>query len=65
MDYVLSPAARSDLGSIWDYTAENWGIEQADRYILGIRNACEALAAGDRKGHVRSTTFVPATGNLA
>ena len=48
--YVLSPAAQADLGEIWDYSARNWGAEQADRYILAIRDACEALADGSRHG---------------
>jgi toxin ParE1/3/4 len=48
--YVLSPAARADLAEIWDYTAGRWGSGQAERSILGIRNVCEALAAGRRKG---------------
>jgi toxin ParE1/3/4 len=48
--YVLSPAAQADLGEIWDYSARNWGAEQADRYIFAIRSACEALADGSRRG---------------
>ncbi|MDN5928332.1 MAG: type II toxin-antitoxin system RelE/ParE family toxin [Hyphomicrobiales bacterium] len=48
--YILSPAARADLDEIWDYSAENWGAEQAERYVLAIRAACEALAAGKLKG---------------
>jgi toxin ParE1/3/4 len=48
--YLLSPAALADLGEIWDYTARNWGEDQADRYVLAIREACEALAAGRRHG---------------
>jgi toxin ParE1/3/4 len=48
--YLLSPAAQADLGEIWDYTARNWGPDQADRYVLGIRDACEALAKGRRRG---------------
>jgi toxin ParE1/3/4 len=48
--YILSPAAQADLGDIWDYSARSWGAEQADRYVLGIRDACEALANGSRQG---------------
>jgi toxin ParE1/3/4 len=48
--YLLSPTALADLGEIWDYTARNWGEIQADRYVLAIREACEALAAGRRQG---------------
>jgi toxin ParE1/3/4 len=48
--YLLSPAAQADLEQIWDYTARNWGKDQAARYILGIRDACQALADGRRQG---------------
>jgi len=48
--YVLSPAAQADLSQIWDYSARNWGLEQADHYISSIRDACEALANGSRQG---------------
>jgi toxin ParE1/3/4 len=48
--YLLSPAARADLSEIWNYSARNWGEEQADRYILAIRDACAALADGKRQG---------------
>jgi toxin ParE1/3/4 len=49
-NYVLSPGARSDLSEIWDYSAEQWGIAQADRYIRLLTAACEALATGRIKG---------------
>jgi toxin ParE1/3/4 len=48
--YLLSPAARADLEQIWEYSARNWGKDQAVRYILGIRDACQALADGHRQG---------------
>jgi toxin ParE1/3/4 len=48
--YVLSRAAEADLGSIWDYTAETWSMQQAERYLLGIGDALEALASGTRTG---------------
>lgn len=48
--YVLSPAAQADLSEIWDYSARTWGEEQADRYVLAIRDACAGLAAGSRHG---------------
>lgn len=38
------------MGDIWDYTAERWSIEQADRYTDEIREACAALAAGSKRG---------------
>ena len=30
---ILSPKAKSDLGGIWDYTLEEWGVEQAEKYV--------------------------------
>ncbi|MBB3659964.1 toxin ParE1/3/4 [Rhizobium sp. BK650] len=48
--YVLSKAAVADLDDIWDYTFDNWGQEQADRYVNDIRKACEALGLGQRSG---------------
>jgi toxin ParE1/3/4 len=48
--YRLSPAAQADLEEIWEYTARNWGTDQAVRYIFGIRDACQALANGRRQG---------------
>ena len=29
----LSPAAERDLEGIWRYTAERWGVAQAEHYI--------------------------------
>ncbi len=29
-------AAQADLDEIWDYTADRWSAEQADRYIIAI-----------------------------
>lgn len=46
----LSPAAAADLDAIWEYTAEQWSADQADRYIDEIRDACRALAAGRKRG---------------
>lgn len=47
---AFSPAAEADIDDIWDYSAENWGPDQADRYIDEIRDACRALAAGRKRG---------------
>jgi len=49
-EFVLSPAAQADLGHIWDSTARHWGADQGDRYVFAIRDACEALANGSRRG---------------
>jgi toxin ParE1/3/4 len=40
----LSRLAESDLQSIDDYTATNWGASQADLYLNEIRSFCLRLA---------------------
>ncbi|MDZ4085779.1 MAG: type II toxin-antitoxin system RelE/ParE family toxin [Tabrizicola sp.] len=50
MKLTFSPSAVADIGAIWDYTAEIWGMDQADRYVDDIRSACLALADGERAG---------------
>lgn len=47
---AFSPAAEGDLERIWDYSAENWGPDQAERYTEQIMDMCLALAAGTRRG---------------
>lgn len=47
---AFSPLAIADIEAIWDYSAENWGPDQADRYTDEIRDACFALAAGWKAG---------------
>ena len=34
--FRLLPEAEKDLESIWQYTAKNWGVDQADYYIDGL-----------------------------
>lgn len=47
---VFSPAAATDLENIWDYTADTWGLDQADKYVDDIQSACVALADGSKVG---------------
>lgn len=47
---AFSPAAEADIGEIWDYTANRWGADQADSYTDAIRDACCALARGEKQG---------------
>jgi toxin ParE1/3/4 len=44
--YRLTPAAAADLDAIWDFTLRHWGQHQAESYILALRDACAAAAAG-------------------
>jgi toxin ParE1/3/4 len=47
-EYRLTPAAERDLESIWRYTAQQWGVEQADRYIDLLTAAFAELAEAPR-----------------
>ena len=42
----LTPAARRDMAEIWHYTAGQWGIVQAETYILQIEHDLTAAANG-------------------
>lgn len=47
---AFSPAAEADIDGIWDYSADRWGLDQADSYVDAIRDACYALAKGTKHG---------------
>lgn len=46
----LTPAARQDLSSIWDFTQERWDENQAEIYLSEMRAAIERIAADPRRG---------------
>ena len=46
----FSPAAIADIDKIWNYTAKRWGLDQANLYTDTLRDACLALAAGEKRG---------------
>ncbi|AZI57408.1 type II toxin-antitoxin system RelE/ParE family toxin [Nakamurella antarctica] len=48
--YRLTPAARQDLSSMWDFTQERWDSNQAEIYIFEIRAAIERIAADPLRG---------------
>ena len=41
---ALKPRAQADLGAIWDYTAERWGLEQAESYTRQLWKHIQAVA---------------------
>lgn len=45
MDVEIFSAARERLIGIWQYTAETWGDEQADKYVGGLVSHVHALAS--------------------
>jgi toxin ParE1/3/4 len=48
--YVLSRGAESDLDEIWDYSAERWGSDQANRYVGALRESIERVALDPSRG---------------
>jgi toxin ParE1/3/4 len=61
MKYWISREASIDLEEIWLYTFENWSIEQADRYLIQIKDEIVFLAkkpeSGFNYGHFRKGYF--------
>ena len=57
-EFVLSPAAELDLDDMWDYSAEHWGLNQAERYIRMIEDTIVGLAQGTQPSqgasHIRA-----------
>lgn len=55
--YSISEKAINDINTIWIYTAENWSVEQANRYYNLIFDEIEFIAihfeAIKDFGHVR------------
>jgi toxin ParE1/3/4 len=55
--YVLGPRAQADIEEIWNYTAERWDTDQAERYIRLLQKGIEAVALDPHKGracdHIR------------
>lgn len=43
--YIINEKALEDINSIWIYTAENWSVEQADRYYNLIYDEIEYIAS--------------------
>ena len=46
-DFLLSDAANARLDEIWRYTVDNWGDEQAERYIRQLFTCFERIAVRD------------------
>ena len=49
-EYRLAPAAVRDIESIWSYTFDEWGIDQADRYTDDLTGAFDRLATNPQLG---------------
>lgn len=42
--FVLRPRAQADLDEIWDYTADRWGLDQAETYIRQLWKEIQTVA---------------------
>lgn len=55
-DLSVTPKAESDLIGIWVYTCEEWGIDQADKYLeqleAGMRQLVDHPLLGANYAHV-------------
>ena len=51
--YRVHERAQADLEEIWLYSVEQWGVEQADRYIENLVSRFEWLAAHPLLGKAR------------
>lgn len=59
-DLKFSPAAYADIDKIWDYTAQQWSVDQAENYTDQLQDACIAIAEGSKIGRptgIRTKTF--------
>lgn len=52
----VTPKAESDLIGIWMYTCEEWGVEQADKYLdqleVGMKQLIDHPSLGADYAHV-------------
>jgi toxin ParE1/3/4 len=57
MQYKLSSKAKSDLINIWEFTLDNWSIDQADKYysliVDKIHDICKRPDLGRTYNHIR------------
>ncbi|MBV6389895.1 MAG: Toxin ParE1 [Nitrosomonas europaea] len=51
--YLLSPEAKTDITNIRQYTTQQWGKTQADKYILRLRERMRWLADNPMLGRAR------------
>jgi toxin ParE1/3/4 len=42
--FVIRPRAQADLDEIWDYTADRWGLDQAETYARQLWKDIELVA---------------------
>lgn len=48
--YILTSLARQDVIDIWQYSAQEWGVEQADEYAYNLHATLQGLTEHPKKG---------------
>ena len=43
MQLNLTPKARADLDAIWEYTVQQWNVEQAEIYLASLGKTMQLL----------------------
>lgn len=51
--YYLRELARDDLEAIWHYTADEWGVEQAESYLSVLFKCFDELSVNPHLGRQR------------
>lgn len=49
-EYRLTPKARNDMESIWQYSIQRWGLNQTERYIDALTTTFTLLAKRPQSG---------------
>lgn len=49
-EYRITRLARYDLEDIYDYTVQEWSLEQAEKYVRGLFSCFEGIADKRIKG---------------
>ena len=57
LNFALRPKARADLDGIWAYTAETWGLEQAQTYVRALNRAFNRLAKKPELGRLYDEVY--------
>lgn len=52
--YVIRKLARADLEDIWLYAFQEWGVEQADRYVRSLLSRFSWIAENPLLGKPRN-----------
>ncbi len=54
MGYSLRQQAQDDLESIWLYSYQEWGVEQADKYVRSLLSRFTWLSENQQLGKQRA-----------